>query len=331
MRPAGCGGRLAGMLAGACLALAPLVAVAQAPGPQVRAAEASAPVQFLGGVLAESRVLYPLQVGSWVAESEHRYPEQRLGVSVRYVDNRKQRWIDLYFYPAGLQTAQSLAVVAGSERDGIAAAARQAGREVSLGTLEPVELARAAHASGGVAPGTGTQAWRLGLAYPGERKASAMLLFAHGLYLVKARASAAQPSSIDDELQLFMQSVAQQLRIVNTGGCWLPARTGIVDALPDTAHDSVLASYRDPGRDVAAVVVADGVLVARGEAPRAQALATALAEAMYPGCVAPEAIEPEVPPSMREIRIEYRAPNAVEGPSRGPRIGRPRSPQSGTG
>ena len=88
----------------ACLAWASAAAAAQeAHGPT------AAPDEFLGGVVAESRILYPLQVGSWMAESEHRYPDQRLGVSVRYVDNLKQRWIDLYFYPAGPQVAQMLA------------------------------------------------------------------------------------------------------------------------------------------------------------------------------------------------------------------------------
>ncbi|UNK56624.1 hypothetical protein MNQ95_10705 [Pseudoxanthomonas daejeonensis] len=327
--------RLAGMLAGAGLALGPVAAAAQSQDTQLTVVETPSQVEFLGGVLAESRVLYPLQVGSWVAESEHRYPEQRLGVSVRYIDNGKQRWIDLYFYPAGLQSVQSLALVAGSERDGIADAARQAGREVALGMLEPIELARGGvegHGVDAAAPAAGMQqAWKLGLAYPDERVASAMLLFAHDLYLVKARASAPLSSPIEDELVRFMQVVAAQLRIVNTGRCWLAARTDIVDALPASGHDRVRASYRDPGRDVAAVVVDDRVLVARGEAARAQALAKELTGTLYPGCVAPEAIEPEVPPSMREMRIEYRAPNAVEGPSRGPRIGRPQPPQSGTG
>ena len=61
------------------------------------------------------------------------------------------------------------------------------------------------------------------------------------------------------------------------------------------------------------------------------ALAERLTEALYPGCVAPETINPEVPSTLREIRIEYRTPAASEGPSHGPRIGRPRPPLQGTG
>jgi hypothetical protein len=320
--------RVVALLAGPCMvvAMAPAAIAADAPPP----AGGQALPEFLGDVLTESRVLYPLLVDGWMAESEQRYTEQRLGVSVRYVDNRKRRWIDVYFYPAGVQSTRSLALVAGSEREGIAGAAREAGRAVELGSLEPFALSHA----GAQSPG-GVPAWRLGLAYPDDRMASAMLLFAHGLYLVKARASAAQPpatvDSLQRELEAFMASVAAQLRIVNTGACWLPARTDIAATLPATDSDEVVASYRDPGRDVAAVVVGDRVRVAQAEAARAPMLAAQLTEALYPGCVAPETIEPDVPPTLREIRIEYRTPAASEGPSHGPRIGRPRPPLLGTG
>jgi hypothetical protein len=321
---------VAALLAGAGLlaaALPPAASAADARSPP--AAGVPSMPEFLGDVITESRVLYPLQVGAWIAESEHRYAEQRLGVSVRYVDNRKRRWIDVYFYPAGVQSVHSLALIAGSERDGIAGVARDAGRAVELGALESFTL------PADDAESAGTPAWRLGLAYPDDALASAMLLFAHGVYLVKARASAAQPpatvDSLQRELQAFMASVAAQLRIVNTGACWLPARTDIATTLPAADSDEVVASYRDPGQDVAAVVVGDRVRVARAEAARAPVLAAQLTEALYPGCVAPEAIEPEVPPALREIRIEYRTPAASEGPSHGPRIGRPRPPLLGTG
>ncbi|AKC87398.1 hypothetical protein [Pseudoxanthomonas suwonensis] len=317
-----CAGRLA--LAGLAAALA---FSAGAAGPHDAPVQGTASPGLLGGLLTESRVLYPLQVGSWMAVAEHRYPEQYLGVSVRYIDNRKQRWIDLYFYPAGLQTPEALALVAASERDGIAEAARQGGRATDLGALEPVALERGA-AAGGPVPG-----WRLGLSYPDERLASAMLLFTQEMYLVKARASAAQPpasvASLQRELQVFMESVAAQLRIASTGACWLPARTGIAAALP--GEDQVLASYRDPGREVSAVVVGDRVLVAEAEAERAPQLAVQLTQALYPGCVAPELIEPEVPRPLREIRIEYRRAAGDAPDVRTPRAGSLRAPSRGTG
>ena len=139
----------------ACLAWASAAAAAQeAHGPT------AAPDEFLGGVVAESRILYPLQVGSWMAESEHRYPDQRLGVSVRYVDNLKQRWIDLYFYPAGPQVAQMLAAVSASERESIGLAARAEARTAEFGDLAPLTLG----GPGADAAGVPAAAWG------GERK-----------------------------------------------------------------------------------------------------------------------------------------------------------------
>jgi hypothetical protein len=319
-----------GHVAFAAEGVVPLVVPQPAPAPQQPA--------FLGDVLSQSRVVYPLQVGRWVAQEEQRYPRQQEGVSVRYIDNGKRRWIDLFFYPTSVRGDAALAVVAAAERDAIDLAARQAGRQVTLGTLE---LA-------GPEPGTPDQErqstnaattlprhWRLGLRYPQESLASAMELFVRDLYVVKARASAAEPATtvttLQSELQAFMAQVAAQLRIVNTGACWLPARTAVAATLPAADADQVLASYRDPAAgEVAAVVLRDQVLVAQAHAARAGEISTALAAELYPGCVAPEAIEPEVPPPMREIRIEYRAP-AYGAPSRGPPIGRPRAPRSGTG
>lgn len=277
---------------------------------------------LLGGLLSESRVLYPLQVGDWRAVSEQRFPDQRYGVAVRYIDG--ERWLDLYFYPGGPQAPELLAQVARVERENIGAAARESDRGIRLGELQEIGLAGEAQ----------VPAWRLGLEYPGEQRASAMLLFARNLYLVKARASApppATPASLLAEVQAFMEVVAAQVRIASTGECWLPERLEVVDALPDPAAPQVFASYRDPGKATAAVVTAAGVQVARAEAARAQGLATELAAALYPGCVAPEAIEPEVPSHMREIRIEYRIPAADDSDRRSPPVGRPRPPLRGTG
>lgn len=329
--------RTRGLLA-ACLACASASAGAadattpasSTPAPLQTAPSVAAPPvpELLGGLLTESRVLYPLQVGSWVAESEHRFPEQRLGVSVRYIDNRKRRWIDLYFYPAGLQTPNMLAAVAASERDSIALFASQSARAAELGELEQVALARGTAGNGGTVP-----AWTLGLAYPDEGMASAMLLFAQEMYLVKARASAAQPpatvQSLQSELQDFMQSVAGQVRIASTGACWLPTRIELAQHLP--ADEQTLAGYRDPGQDTAAAVVGGRVLVAQAQAARAPELALQLTRALYPGCVAPELIEPEVPPSLREIRIEYRLPLDASPDTRTPFIGSPRAPSRATG
>ena len=306
----------------ACLAWA---TAAAEPAAQGERGPTAAPDEFLGGVVAESRVLYPLQVGSWMAESEHRYPDQRLGVSVRYVDNRKQRWIDLYFYPAGPQVARMLEVVAASERESIDMAAREDARAAELGDLAPLTL------GGPGADAAGVPAWELGLRYRGEGLASAMLLFARQMYLVKARASAAEPPatvrSLQGELRTFMESVAAQVRIASTGTCWLPARIELVPRLPDPQQ--ALASYR-AGDELAAVVLGDRALVAAGQADRATEIAAQLAGSLYPGCVAPELIEPEVPPALREIRIEYRRPQRAPD-LRAPPAAGPHAPSRATG
>lgn len=320
----------------ACLAVAAMPAAAAEATPEVGAVppviDAGTdvePAPFLGGVLSQSRILYPLQVGPWTAVSEERYRQQEAGVSVRYADRRRQRWLDLFFYPLPVRGEQALAALAISEREGIAASARQRGENLDLGALAPLSLS----IDGGTLP-----AWELGMRYRDGNRSSAMLLFARDLYVVKARASAMpgelrktaeDVDSLLGALRAFMQEAAARMRIASTGGCWLPARP--VPALPPADADEVLASRTGAGGAVLAVALRDRVLVDETESARAAALAAELSAALYPGCVAPEAIEPEVPESLRELRIEYRAPDTVDQPLRGPPVGRPRVPMSGTG
>lgn len=282
----------------------------------------------LGGLLTQSRVLYPLRVGPWRASAERRYDAPEDGVSVRFVDHRKERWIDLFFYPRPLLRGdQALARLAAGERDNIREAARQSGRAVELGALAPLPL----HA----ADGSPVAAWQLDLRYPDDGLVSAMALFARDLYVVKLRASAGVAHTpapvLQQQMQAFMQGVALQARVASTGACWLPGRVQVVGRLP--AHDdaAVAASYREPDQPMAAVALADRVLVARESAARGPALAAELAAALYPGCVAPEVIEPQVPDALREIRIEYRRSGEGDPALRAAPVGRPRAPLSGTG
>lgn len=265
-----------------------LVASVAAP-----AAETMPPL--LGGLLTQSRVLYPLQVGRWQAADEQRYTPQAAGVSVRYYDNRKGPWLDVYVYAVGPLDADGLARIAQDEREGIGQAAVAAGRAVELGTLSPVALdARA-------------DAWQLDLRYPDDRTASAMVLFAQQLYLVKIRASASGTGMSTDHLlgqvREFAAGLAARLRIAHTGGCWLGERIAYADA---PGHDpAALATATSRDGRVQAQLHPDRILVDASLQDDAAALAAALNEAVYPGCVAPEAIDLAVPPQMREIRIEY--------------------------
>ena len=82
--------------------------------------------------------------------------------------------------------------------------------------------------------------------------------------------------------------------------------------------------------EVAAVVLGDRALVATGQADRATEIAAQLAGSLYPGCVAPKLIEPEVPPALREIRIEYRRPQRAPD-LRAPPAASPHAPSRATG
>ena len=64
---------------------------------------------FLGGFLKETRIVYPLRIGDWEAQGEHLYDQPELGASVRYRHRgHADRWIDLYFYPAGVLLPERL-------------------------------------------------------------------------------------------------------------------------------------------------------------------------------------------------------------------------------
>ena len=89
-----------GILMGAACGLATLFASAPAAA---AAADTQAERPFLGGFLQESRILYPLTIGPWVARDEHLYEQAEAGASVRYQHgDLRDRWIDVYFYPAGV-------------------------------------------------------------------------------------------------------------------------------------------------------------------------------------------------------------------------------------
>ena len=316
-------------------AWAPALAVASegAGGAQGGAAPGVDEPVFLGGVLEQSRILYPLRVGPWRPVAEQRYPRQEAGVSVRYADSRRGRWIDLFFYPLPARGEQALAVLASSEREGVIAAGLQAGTPLEAGPLRSLQLSGA--------DGAAVPAWAMDVAYPGQDRASAMLLFGRQMYVVKARASAMPTErrkaaedvdTLRQALQVFMQAIAGQVRIVSTGACWLQPEVVAAERMPAADAGGVLAIRHGPGGELQAVALRDRVLVAQARSAQAQALAGELRQALYPGCVPPEAIEPEVPADMRELRIEYRRPDADSTvfPG-GPPVGRPRAPRSGMG
>ncbi len=297
-----------------------LLGIAGAAGPALAAGDDPAPRVLLGEVITQSRVFYPLRAGSWQAIGEQRYAPQALGVSIRYVDNRKRHWLDLYVYPAGLLGDAGLEQAAMQERTQIGEAAQQTGRAVVLGELA---------ALGADSPVRG---WQLDLHYPDERTRSAMVLFARDLYLVKVRASVTDAELPPETMLALVRDVvariAPYLHVIHTGDCWMGARVQIVDGLHDDPQ--VLASTRDAVGRLQAQLFTDRVLVDAAAQAEAPALASALNQSVYPGCVAPDAIDLNVPDGLREIRIEYPSLEASPGNRAKPRR-RPRPPLSGIG
>lgn len=156
---------------------------------------------LLGGLLQQSRILYPLQVGEWNATAEHLYDDQQHGVSIRYAHGQdRDRWIDLYFYPAGYLSSSQFAEMARDEADGIRLAHCEAGSTaVDMGALRAFSPdARAADAVDGVA-------MDMGFTCDDVPYSSAMILTLDRLYFVKARYSI-------EEARLSRRDTLQQLQ-----------------------------------------------------------------------------------------------------------------------
>lgn len=125
------------------LALA-LGMVLAAAGWPVSAAGVDAPMEagsrekrpFLGGFIRESRIVYPLAVGSWRARGEKRHDAQAAGVSVRFArEGVEHRWIDVFFYPVGVLSPEQLRAFPEGEVAALAEARRSAGVTADLGDL----------------------------------------------------------------------------------------------------------------------------------------------------------------------------------------------------
>jgi hypothetical protein len=240
------------------------------------------PQPFLGGFLRESRIVYPLQVGEWEAIGEHRFDEQEYGVSVRYAHGQdRDRWIDVYFYPAGVLSTTQFAEAAQSEADLIAQAHRQAGHShFDIGDLHAISVAGAAIPA---------RAVELGYTIHGTAYSSAMTLLLDHLYFIKARYSIEQARlSREDtlrQLEHFTMQLHPRLVVLSTGDCSMSSQI-------DAGTGRVTRSARSP--DVRPLA----------------------------GCAGESPINPDVSDGMREIRIEYRAPDGAGHPPRSIGVGR---------
>jgi hypothetical protein len=172
---------------------------------------------LFGGVLRESRIAYPLAMDAWQAVGEHLFEEQEDGVSVRYMHgNDRDRWVDVYFYPAGTLSSAQFLQAAQAEADLIREAHLQAGyMDFDMGRLRSFSFADG--------DGRTLDGCALDLAYTVDdvRYSSAMTLLLDRLYFVKTRYSIEESKlsrrEAREQLQAFMARLQPRLAIVNTG------------------------------------------------------------------------------------------------------------------
>lgn len=192
-----------------------------------------AEVPFLGGFLQESHVVYPLNVGSWSMQAEQRYDEPEWGASVRY--QRKgdtTGWIDAYFYPVGVLSADGVKQMAATERKSLV---DTWAKEISGEPMTPLTSLVIPVVDGAVVPADqqprakAINAQALDFTY--TRKditySSAMVFMVDRLYAIKFRYSADAKAITREQLrrdvEAFARQLVPQLDISSTGKCGVPA------------------------------------------------------------------------------------------------------------
>lgn len=295
------------------IALAAPVAMAQAPtAPATESAQAESP--FLGGFLKETRVIYPLRIGDWQAQGEHLYEQQELGASVRYMHNRdKDRWMDLYFYPAGLLTQAQLAEAMEGTLEGLRLSAGY-----SAADIDPIAPIVFAQGSGAQKKKLTAYSTSMRLVREGQTYHSAMVMLVSDLYFIKGRFSVEEKSlsrrGAQKQLEKFMAAVVRESTLRSTGDCWMPPPIVEKAALIKDAPGQLAATDKDGV--LSAVAYADRVEALDARSPEAivmQFLSMPMSGRLVPGCGPAEDMNPEVPKGMREIRMEFGAPSGDKG------------------
>lgn len=299
-------------------------AVAAEPEPQPGAAQPPE-MPFLGGFLRETRIVYPLTLGEWKAVGEHRYDDQASGVSVRYGHgDDSDRWIDMYFYPVGTLSDEQVAVLAGQERDALKQAWLQGpdAKEGDVSVLHAIALKP--RGKGNKDKRIAAYSVDLTYAHEGSRRNSAMVVLFDRLYMVKARFSVQDAAFSRPKarklLEEFTANLAPQLTFSSIGGCWMPLPIEPL-AADKPAPDGSLLSMQTNGQ-ATEFVYADRVLARDPQSISAKAamlIGMSMQNRMFDGCDGSggsDTIDPHVPEGMREIRVEYRAPNATPAPAR---------------
>lgn len=291
--------------------------------PETGPKEESTP--FLGGFLTETRILYPLTLDGWEAIGEHRFEEAELGASVRYrKPSREDRWLDVYFYPAGVLPPDRLrrdVEQTVTEIGGLAG--RKGGYErVEMGTLRPFTITL-----GKGKEQRGVEGYSISMRLQREGKAyhSAMVMLVNDMYYIKTRMTVDEDQARQERVRALLEQstleLVRALRVSNTGTCWNPAPIRKAGASLDAGGPDVVASADKDGV-MSVVAYADRIEALEPQSPQArvlQLLAGTITGRIAPGCVAPEDMNPAVPEDMRELRFEYNAPRE-ESDGKAPRL-----------
>jgi len=179
---------------------------------------------FLGDFLRGTSVVYPMQVGQWQAVNERRYDDVLGGASVRFErPGDKTGWIDLYFYPAGVQEPAQQRAAAEGEREALLDARREKmASERDMSPLQSMVVPVASLGPGGPAR---VDANVLDFRYNHEGTAySSVMVFAiDRMYAIKLRysveATAASREQARREAETFFKALLPGVEITSFGSC----------------------------------------------------------------------------------------------------------------
>lgn len=191
---------------------------------------------FPGGV-RESRIRYPLQVDAWQAVGEHLFEDPEDGMSVRYAHGaNRDRWIDVYFYPADASSTSGFSAAAQHEADLI----RQAHALAGYGDCDHGPLREFGFRPDDAPGSECIEGFALDLAYTvdGTVYSSAMTLLLQDLHFIKARFSIERTTLSRDEaseqLLAFTAHLQPRLSITHCDGSARPRQAADARA-PATA------------------------------------------------------------------------------------------------
>ncbi|WP_139319614.1 hypothetical protein [Stenotrophomonas sp. TD3] len=199
------------------------------------AEDAAPPVRgpFLGDFLRGTSVVYPLQVGEWQALDERRYDDIFGGASVRYQrPGNNSGWIDLYFYPVGLQEPDEQRTMAEGEREALLDARKESmASERDMSALQPLVVPVASlEASGPARVGANVLDFRYST--DGKAYSSVMIYAIDRMYVIKLRysveAAAASREQARREAETFFRTLLSGVEITSFGTC---GRAPVADLL----------------------------------------------------------------------------------------------------